>query len=187
VAEHLPNLRRITVSSSYVPGLYLEEVSGRCPNLTSLTWHGQARSLYLSGVVLGRGGARDLYMDDCTFYECRDPFAAAANDEDDVDDDDDEGFTCMFASCVGTLERVSIRNARYFVHVFRGRRKNETQPPIFSPEEDRRVRSAAKDLPQRAIVDFVRRAPNLRWLRSDLTPENVATLQRERPDVAFVS
>jgi hypothetical protein len=180
VAEHLPNLRRITVSSGFVPGLCLREMSGSCPNLTSLTWRGQARSLYLSGVALGRGGARDLYMDDCTFYEFRDPFAAATDDDDDDDtDDDDESFTCMFASCAGTLERVSIRNARYYVHDFRGRRKNEAQPPVF--------RNAAKDLSQRAIVDLVRRAPNLRWLRSDLTPENGATLQRERPDVAFVS
>jgi hypothetical protein len=47
--------------------------------------------------------------------------------------------------------------------------------------------NSVRDLPQSAIIKFVRRAANLAWLRSDLTPENVAMLQRERPDVTFVS
>jgi hypothetical protein len=47
--------------------------------------------------------------------------------------------------------------------------------------------SDVRPIPQHAIAEFVRRAPNLRWLRSDLTPDNVAMLQLERPDVTFVS
>ncbi len=39
---------------------------------------------------------------------------------------------------------------------------------------------------QSLIVEFVRNAPNLRWLRSDLTPFNVEMLRRERPEVQFV-
>jgi hypothetical protein len=33
----------------------------------------------------------------------------------------------------------------------------------------------------------VRRTLTLRWFRSDLTAENVALLQRERPEVTFVT
>jgi hypothetical protein len=40
---------------------------------------------------------------------------------------------------------------------------------------------------QEVLIRFVRDAPNLRWFRSDLTPENVAMLKAERPDVTFVS
>jgi hypothetical protein len=42
-------------------------------------------------------------------------------------------------------------------------------------------------IPQEKLVRFVRRAPNLRWFRSDLTPENAAMLERERPDVTLVT
>jgi hypothetical protein len=40
---------------------------------------------------------------------------------------------------------------------------------------------------QEMLMDFVRSAPSLQWFRSDLTPENVAMLQRERPGVTFAS
>jgi hypothetical protein len=36
-------------------------------------------------------------------------------------------------------------------------------------------------------IGFVRRTPNLKWLRSDLTPEGFVMLQQDRPDVTFVS
>jgi hypothetical protein len=42
-------------------------------------------------------------------------------------------------------------------------------------------------LPQGALVKFVRRTPTLKWFKSDLTPENVALLRTERPDVTFTS
>jgi hypothetical protein len=45
----------------------------------------------------------------------------------------------------------------------------------------------AQPIAQSELAEFVRNAPNLRWFRSDLTPENAATLQMERPDVTFAS
>jgi hypothetical protein len=51
---------------------------------------------------------------------------------------------------------------------------------IFAPRSHR-------DLPQEVIVQMVRNRPQLRWLRSDLTPKNVAVLQQERPGITFVS
>jgi hypothetical protein len=42
-----------------------------------------------------------------------------------------------------------------------------------------------KALPQEVLIKFARLAPKLRWFCSDLTPENVAMLKEERPDVEF--
>ena len=41
--------------------------------------------------------------------------------------------------------------------------------------------------PQEDLVKMVRNHPSLRWLRSDLSAENVAMLQQERPEINFVS
>jgi hypothetical protein len=42
---------------------------------------------------------------------------------------------------------------------------------------------------QELLIKMVRRliAPTLRWLRSDLTQENIVLLQQERPGITFVS
>jgi len=40
---------------------------------------------------------------------------------------------------------------------------------------------------QEIIMKMVRHHPTLRWLRSDLTPENVAILQQARPEITFVT
>lgn len=37
------------------------------------------------------------------------------------------------------------------------------------------------------LIKMVRLHPTLRWLRSDLTEENVAMLKQERPDQTFLS
>jgi hypothetical protein len=42
-------------------------------------------------------------------------------------------------------------------------------------------------LSQEAIIMKVRPTPSLRWLRSDLTEEYVAMLQKERPETTFDS
>jgi hypothetical protein len=66
--------------------------------------------------------------------------------------------------CNAFLERVSLKNAKYCSFL-------EGHPQIF---------------PQFGLVRFVRGTPSLRWFRSDLSPENVAILQAERPEVTFV-
>jgi hypothetical protein len=64
------------------------------------------------------------------------------------------------------LENISIKDAR-----FRGTR----------------VPAGGIVIPQAALINFIRRASNLQWFRSDLTPENVKILGNERPDITFVS
>ena len=46
---------------------------------------------------------------------------------------------------------------------------------------------SGEPLPQEWLIDTVRRHSTLRWLRSDLTAENTAMVQQERPEIAFVS
>jgi hypothetical protein len=41
------------------------------------------------------------------------------------------------------------------------------------------------ELPQEALIKFVRHTPNLRWFCSDLTQENIAILKDKRPEVEF--
>jgi hypothetical protein len=69
----------------------------------------------------------------------------------------------LLVSLQDRLARVSIMDAHYYAE----------------------FRRDPKPIPQSMLIRFVRNAPNLRWFRSDLTSENVAMLQRERPDVVF--
>jgi hypothetical protein len=68
----------------------------------------------------------------------------------------------IFSRCNTFLERVSLRNAKYDF--------NELN----------------QSFPQYGLLKVVRNTPSLRWFRSDLSPENVAILQAERPEVTFV-
>jgi hypothetical protein len=154
VADFLPNVRHVTVSDNLVECWALRHLSHRSPNLDSVRWRNQPSSVSLAGRVLEHR-TRSLDMDGCTFREPSDPFLAG-------------GFLCVLHIDADTLERVSIRNARYYVYHLH----DETAP---------------QPVPQRGLIAFVRRASRLTWFRSDLTPENVAMLKRERPDVTFVS
>jgi hypothetical protein len=44
----------------------------------------------------------------------------------------------------------------------------------------------SRQVSQCMLIKMVRRHRNLRWLRSDLTADNIAMLQRERPEMTFV-
>ena len=73
----------------------------------------------------------------------------------------------MLMYCSG-LERLSIKNVSWSSR--------------FGPMDD-----GIFPVTQEMIIKFVRRTPTLRWLRSDLTAENIAMLKQERPQVTFVT
>lgn len=77
--------------------------------------------------------------------------------------DVDRRHDYMFQHC-SSLQRLSIKNATNDIYFTR-----------------------AEPMPQERIVKMVRLHPTLRWLRSDLTEENVAMLQQERPEITLVS
>jgi hypothetical protein len=70
----------------------------------------------------------------------------------------------------GSLERVSVKGARF----------------SYRP-----LGTSSSPVSQRHLMTFAETAPRLQWLRSDLTHENIAMVQRERPNwlpnVTFVS
>ena len=83
----------------------------------------------------------------------------------DLENDEHSKFF-LFSYCRTKLERVSIRNAKWY-----GR---------GCPEET--------VIPQNALIKFVRNAPtSLRWFRSDLTEENLTLLRSERPGIELVN
>jgi hypothetical protein len=47
------------------------------------------------------------------------------------------------------------------------------------------ITSSWTELPQEALIKFVRHTPKLRWFCSDLTQDNIAILKEERPEVDF--
>ena len=48
-------------------------------------------------------------------------------------------------------------------------------------------RSEPRPFSQNMLIKLVRHHPTLRWLRSDLTDENIAMLNEERPEVTLVN
>jgi hypothetical protein len=160
-AEYLPHLAHIAVSHSEVAYLGPKVVSCMCPDLDSLTWRNQVASTFLTGHDQDVSRLRCVDMDGSAFGQVG--FCSTGRGITSLFEEDDD--VCIFHRYVGELERVSLRNVTYYVY-------------------DRRN---AKAIPQHGLIKFVRRAANLRWLRSDLTPDNVAMLQAERPHVTFVS
>jgi hypothetical protein len=77
-----------------------------------------------------------------------------------------------------TLERVSIKGARF---------RCIQDDYVGGGDVASLGRGGGDPIPQAGLVAFVRRAPNLRWFRSDLAPPSVAVLRRERPGVIFAS
>jgi hypothetical protein len=159
LAQLFPNLRRLTLSSARYTSWVPVDFARSCLWLESITWHGQPNSPFLCGDLCAAPW-KEICMDDTTFSTLY-PSHGQSEFYDQSPD-----TRCIFDSVLRYLERVSIKNAKYRL----GRPSYEALP-----------------IPQIGLIKFVRRATNLRWFRSDLTPENVAMLQRERPEVTFVS
>jgi hypothetical protein len=80
------------------------------------------------------------------------------------DMDPEQLWTC-FSENNHKLEKISLRGAQWYHH------NTYHLTPI----------------PQASLIKFVRCTSSLRWFRSDLTPENIELLKRERPEMTFCS
>jgi len=87
-------------------------------------------------------------------------------DEDDVNNDT-EALWSSLTENIQSLIRVSCRNTRWY-------NQHSKFTTIGDTEEG-----------QVSLMRFVRSAGNLKWFRSDLTDENVARLEDERPNIIF--
>jgi hypothetical protein len=82
------------------------------------------------------------------------------NDIDEEEMDTDEMWNSLIESSK-SIERVSCRRSKWYQN------------------------SKFRTFSQESIMRFVRNAPNLKWLRSDLSAENIAILKQERPNILF--
>lgn len=160
LAMVLPNLLEIDLTGMQTNQFSLSFLSWKSPQLRCIYWNCAGVDQPASGLHLSAcQNLQELYMDDCIFSIIGDDEHRMFGDAD--GDDEDSLFRC----CRGQLQRVSLRNAMYRVY-----------------DDKRQI----KPFTQSCLMKFVRGAPSLRWLCSDLTPENCSILQKERPNILFV-
>jgi hypothetical protein len=157
----LPNLRNLDLSYLRLQGRVMVNFFEKCPHLTRVTFSGPI-GISLSGDYFWRARyVTELNLLDSTFPPCAHPSPLYWEEELRY-----AGRNYYMLMNCKHLERVTIKNTTWQAVEVEG----EAQP-----------------LSQGIIIKFVRHTPTLRWLRSDLTEENVAMLQQERPDITFVS
>lgn len=128
-------------------------------NLTKLTLNRCEQFQWADGSSLSCASQlSELYCDDSFFLLTSERESEALSEAANLD--------CYMFSWCRRVERFSIRNAT--CQVYAG--DDEAQP-----------------VSQEMLIKMVRLHPTLRWLRSDLSPENIAMLKAERPDITFVS
>ena len=129
---------------------------------TKIIMNRSQRAICLRGVLSGRSATRitELYLDDSELIILV-PYG------DTPEEFSDSGESVYMFDRHANLACLSIKNATC-------RLRNE---------ED--SRETAQPVPQEMLIKMVRRHPSLRWLRSDLSEENIAMLQQERPEITF--
>jgi len=164
LATMLPNLRDIDLSGLEVNQFGFSFLPLKSPYIECIRWNDAGVEQILTGQYFASCHAlKELYMD-------RSVFVVPMHDEhaffwDNVPGGLEKTILC---ACQDRLERVSLQGVQYRVH---GGINNDG--------------SQAKPFTQASLMRFVRTTPALRWFRSDLTPANVALLQRERPGINF--
>jgi len=165
MAKILPNLRDVNLSNNGFGDSSLSRFSSNCPNLEKITWHNidnDQSTIDIGGWNMERAtNLKEMYMDDSDFeVDCVDELHQLSDLE-----NVEHSNKFLFFHCSTKLERVSIRNAKWFI--FRD------DPTV---------------IPQSALIKFVRKAPtSLRWFRSHLTEENMTMLRSERPGIELVN
>lgn len=164
----LPNLREVNLShvktvNNAETTIFLE-LSRYCPLLSVLSWNGVDGSIDMHGMNLRTtGNLTEFYIDDAHFILTGQSMAWAR-----MINRTRGGAPELHLFALGPrgLERVSIKGA------------------TMENQEDGLERQS---LSQETIIRFVRNTPTLRWLRSDLSDENMAMLKQKRPEVTFAS
>ena len=168
----MPNLCELDLSNTYIRRFrhILLKFSKNCPRLEKVTWNNIPSTNFMrvdpSNNFMRVDGTdmefsinlREISMDNSVFNHY-------LQDENEMSDLINHPNTFLFHKCcTKVLERVSIRNAKL--------------APFLSPDP--------KDISQDMLIKFIRNVPfSMHWFRSDLTQENIALLQKERPDIEF--
>lgn len=158
-----PNLEEVDVSSSRTSNTLLFCILFACRKIRRIKCNASRDQIDMAGVTLVSisDSLTELYLDNSQLISLIpgnvEVFSVNV-------DEDQENLYFLLKRC-GSLERLSIKNASWST------RDGKEQG----------------DVSQEMLIKMVRNHPALRWLRSDLTKENIAVLQRERPDITFVS
>ena len=156
----LPNLREIDLSSSNIQSHQLEEFAEECSRLEKITYNHSSGDSHLSMDGKHMNPAKNLkeiYMDDSSLFAPIYSVSTIAVFSDLENNKYSNIF--LFHKCSKGLERVSI--------------KNLTRRTGYGLEQKSTV-------PQNVLIKFVRNTPTLKWLRSDLTQDNIEMLQSEQ-------
>jgi hypothetical protein len=163
LASAMPCLVEIDLSNAGVTESALGYFAYECPGLEKVTWNNHHANTQMSGeALIDCEHLTEIYMDDSVFtYDVGEsPLILALTGQ--------WVSYSIFCDCSTNLVRVSLKNAKC------------REPRAFlSP-------GPAETFPQIGLVKFVRNTPSLRWFGSDLSPENVAILRAERPEVTYV-
>jgi len=151
----LPKLTEMDFSNAlgYSNGIFTELF--QCPLLNKVISNNNNDGVHLNGSGLkSTKNLKEIHMNNtifhCTPYTTKYKFSRLKTHP--------EVF--IFHECCKYLERVSVRNMKF---------------PCCTVNKDE-----VFNFIQNALIKFVRNAPSLRWLRSDLSIENIAMLQEER-------
>ena len=166
VLHMVPNLKVIDLSHLRVirPTITLNDVFKTCLNLRGIVWKGSFEQMPLDGIRfrLTSRPLTELNLDSSilgtSLILAEDIFSTAHC----VRQDTPNHYMFMRFP---HLQRLSIKNCSWAYY-------GEDFSSVVSQE---------------MIMKMVREHSSLRWLKSDLTKENIARMKRERPDITFVS
>jgi hypothetical protein len=158
----LVNLQEIDLSyiiDSQVTLTTLDAALRKCPNLQKITCNGSQGLFSMRGIQICNLKEFDLDCSELVTYD----FVTVAENMFSF-----SGREHLFQANKG-IERLSIKNITWKCI------------PLMSDEE------TGEPVTQEMLIKMVRNLPSLCWLKSDLSDENVAMLQAERPEITFVS
>lgn len=167
LVETFRNLRELDMSYVAAYPLTIDAILVSVPTITRLTWNGSINSMVLTGSAFTYRNLMHLVVDDsCVLLYQAYMFEPREQRDFEMEQDPGEESIYMFMHC-RNLQSLSIKGSTWRrTHV-------DDDEPI--------------PITQAMLIKFVRHTPTLRWLRSDLTDENIAMLEKERPEVTFVS
>jgi hypothetical protein len=172
----VPNLKEIDISLTSLTSMGVSWLAKHVKTLECIRWnHSLIWPVNHQAYDILRAcqDLKELHIDDARllFTPPRSTRRAAEfnqdgvynNDENNNDDNANEveEMWASLAEYSQKIERISCRRAKWYQN------------------------SKFRTFSQEGLMKFVRSAPRLKWFRSDLTPENIAILQQERPEIVF--
>jgi hypothetical protein len=153
LSKIFPNLKELNSSYAEIGRNIFDEFLKNCPLLEKVTSNNNDYNVCLLGSNMRLlNNLKEINMDNSRYR-------------------DFNNSQCLFLvlEWSKSLERVSIRNMKYRVCVFRS-------------YEDK------LEFTQKVLIKFVRNAPpSLHWFRSDLTQDNMTMLRLERPGIELLN